>query len=99
MSDYESRVIRKKIRVHGAVQGVGFRYRTEHAANALGVTGWVRNNPDGTVSLEMQGTESQIDQVLAAVQRGTWVCIEKMEASSLPVEEHEHDFVVRGGRG
>lgn len=84
--------------MHGAVQGVGFRYRTKHAANALGVTGWVRNNPDGTVSLEMQGSESQIDQVLAAVQRGTWVRIEKMEAASLPVEEHEHDFTVREGR-
>lgn len=95
MSDYESRVIRRQIRVYGDVQGVGFRYRTEYAANALGVTGWVRNNPDGTVSLEMQGTENQIDQVFIMVRQGTYVNIEKMDASSLPLAEHEHGFVVR----
>lgn len=40
MMDNE-KIIRKKVFVYGAVQGVGFRYRAEHAANMLGVTGWV----------------------------------------------------------
>ena len=44
MMDNE-KIIRKKVFVYGAVQGVGFRYRAEHAANMLGVTGWVRNEP------------------------------------------------------
>ena len=39
MMDNE-KIIRKKVFVYGAVQGVGFRYRAEHAANILGVTGW-----------------------------------------------------------
>ena len=39
MMDNE-KIIRKKVFVYGAVQGVGFRYRAEHAANMLGVTGW-----------------------------------------------------------
>ena len=43
MSDYDSKIIRKQIRVYGSVQGVGFRYRTEHAAESVGATGWVRN--------------------------------------------------------
>lgn len=47
MSDYDSKIIRKQIRVYGSVQGVGFRYRTEHAAESVGATGWVRNDPDG----------------------------------------------------
>lgn len=42
MSDYDSKIIRKQIRVYGSVQGVGFRYRTEHAAESVGATGWVR---------------------------------------------------------
>lgn len=46
MMDNE-KIIRKKVFVYGAVQGVGFRYRAEHAANMLGVTGWVRNEPEG----------------------------------------------------
>lgn len=44
MSDYDSKIIRKQIRVYGSVQGVGFRYRTEHAAESVGATGWVRND-------------------------------------------------------
>ena len=35
MSDYDSKIIRKQIRVYGSVQGVGFRYRTEHAAESV----------------------------------------------------------------
>lgn len=70
-------MIRKKISVYGSVQGVGFRYRAEHAANMLGVTGWVRNEPDGSVLLEMQGTEEQIDKVLALVNQGTYVNIDR----------------------
>ena len=76
MSDYDSKIIRKQIRVYGSVQGVGFRYRTEHAAESVGATGWVRNDPDGSVFMEIQGTEEQIDRVFAMVSQGTYVNIE-----------------------
>ncbi len=66
MSDYDSKIIRKQIRVYGSVQGVGFRYRTEHAAESVGATGWVRNDPDGSVFMEIQGTEEQIDSICNA---------------------------------
>lgn len=88
-------MIRKKISVYGSVQGVGFRYRAEHAANMLGVTGWVRNEPDGSVLLEMQGTEEQIDKVLALVNQGTYVNIDRIVAKQIPVEECEYGFHVR----
>ena len=39
-------IIRRRIDLYGWVQGVGLRWRAENAANALGVTGWVRNNFD-----------------------------------------------------
>ena len=92
MSDYDEKVIRKAITVFGSVQGVGFRYRTIHAANLVGATGWVRNNPDGSVSMEIQGTEAQIDKVLLMVEQGTYVAIEKMSVSELPLVLDERGF-------
>lgn len=42
--------------VHGRVQGVGFRYSAQRKAARLELTGWVRNNPDGTVEAVAEGT-------------------------------------------
>ena len=47
-------------RVHGLVQGVGFRYHTRSAAVRIGVCGWVRNNGDGTVEVYAEGSPNQI---------------------------------------
>ena len=64
-------ILRKRIVFYGQVQGVGFRYRARHAADLYGCTGWVRNEYDGSVTMEIQGTEGQIDQVILAIERGT----------------------------
>ena len=48
-------MIRRRYQIYGRVQGVGFRYTVVQAANALGLTGWVRNERDGTVTTELQG--------------------------------------------
>ena len=87
-----SETVRKKIRFHRYVQGVGFRYRARHAADAVGATGWVRNEYDGSVSMEIQGTEDQIDAVILAIDRGTYVHIEKMDVKTIPVIEDERSF-------
>ena len=47
--------IRQHLNVQGTVQGVGFRYRAKHMADALALTGTVKNLPDGSVELEVQG--------------------------------------------
>lgn len=57
---------RKHIVFYGWVQGVGFRYRARHAADLYGCTGWVRNEYDGSVSMEIQGEEENIDKVMPA---------------------------------
>ncbi|MBQ6621867.1 MAG: acylphosphatase [Mogibacterium sp.] len=88
-------ILRKHIIFHGAVQGVGFRYRAEHAARRVGATGWVRNEWDGTVRMEIQGTEAQIDQVILLIERGTFVRIERMDVQRLEPVEGERDFIVR----
>ena len=88
-------VIRKYIRFHGWVQGVGFRYRAIRAAQHYGATGWVMNEYNGTVSMEIQGTESQIDRVIQAIQQGKWIKIEKMDVKIIPVDESEYTFGTR----
>ena len=87
--------IRKFLKIYGQVQGVGFRYRANYAANSLGVTGWVRNEWDGTVEMDVQGTESQINQLLTLINKGTYVNIEEIKSRQLPVEEKESGFHVR----
>ena len=88
-------MIRKRIVFHGWVQGVGFRYRARHAAEHFGATGWVRNEYDGSVTMEIQGTEEQIDGVIVAIKRGRYVKIEKMDVETIPVELHEQGFWTR----
>jgi acylphosphatase len=85
-------LIRKHIIFTGSVQGVGFRYRARHAAELYGCTGWVRNEYDGSVVMEIQGTEEQVDRVILAVERGTFVRIENMDAKRIPVVEDERGF-------
>ena len=90
-----SDLLRKHLVFSGDVQGVGFRWRARHAARAVGATGWVRNERDGRVSMELQGTEEQIDQVLDALERGLYIRISDIEVRSLPVEPEERSFVTR----
>ena len=85
-------MIRKHIRFWGRVQGVGFRYRAYHAANSVGATGWVWNEYDGSVTMEIQGTEEQIDQVILMIEKGRFVRIENMDARTIPIKEEERGF-------
>jgi len=85
-------MLRKHIIFKGWVQGVGFRYRARHAADHYGVTGWVRNEPDGSVSMEIQGTQEQIDNVIIAIERGSFVRIENMDVKTMPLIESERGF-------
>ena len=57
----ENRKIRVFYQFNGYVQGVGFRYRMSHLAGYFGVTGWVRNEYDGSVQAELQGLPEEID--------------------------------------
>ena len=86
--------IRRHIVFYGWVQGVGFRYRASHAADYYGATGWVRNEPDGSVTMEIQGTEEQIDLVIEAIERGTYVRIENLDVRTIPAVENENGFRV-----
>ena len=86
--------VRKYIRFYGQVQAVGFRWRAMQAAQLYGATGWVRNEYDDSVSMEIQGTERQIDDVIAALDRGSYIVIERMEVKKLEPVEDENGFRV-----
>ena len=85
-------MIRKHIVFCGQVQGVGFRYRAMHSAGRHGCTGWVRNEWNGTVTMEIQGGERDIDNVILDIERGTFVRIENMDCKTIPIIGDERGF-------
>ena len=88
-------MIRKRFVFSGWVQGVGFRWRAKNAAGLYGCTGWVRNEWDGSVTMELQGEEELIGQVLLAIERGRYIRIESVESRSLPLAADERGFHTR----
>lgn len=58
------------LRIHGRVQGVWFRESMRVEAERLGVTGWVRNKPDGTVEAVVQGEDTATDALIEWAHRG-----------------------------
>ncbi len=61
---------RARVLIGGQVQGVFFRAHTQRKARELGLTGWVRNRPDGCVEAVFEGEEEAIQQAIAWCHRG-----------------------------
>lgn len=61
---------RRRFRVSGVVQGVGFRAWTLRQGRALGLAGLVRNLPDGSVEVEAEGDAAALDRFAGALARG-----------------------------
>lgn len=87
--------VRRRYRVHGQVQGVGFRYRARHAAQTLGLTGWVQNEDDGTVTLEVQGRPEQFLKLFGMIQQSDYIQITGMRQQDLPPDPWERGFSVK----
>lgn len=68
MPDQASRAF--DARVRGIVQGVGFRYSAFREAQGLGVTGWVRNEEDGSVTVHAEGRPEDLDSFAAWLREG-----------------------------
>ncbi len=86
--------IRKRIVFHGRVQGVGFRYTARHLAQSIGLSGWVRNEYDGTVLMEVQGREPMIFKLMEGLNRSMFIDISWIDSKDIPVEE-ETSFKIR----
>lgn len=86
--------VRKKLNFRGRVQGVGFRYKAKYLAQSLGITGWVRNEMDGTVTLEIQGRPQFVDKLLYSLNHDSFIEIDWIDGKDLPLEEDEKSFKV-----
>lgn len=91
--------INKRIRIslvfHGYVQGVGFRYTAQHAAVSLGLTGWVRNEYDGSVRAEVQGDRESIERWISMIRSGRFIEITDIDSRKIAVDPDERSFRVR----
>ena len=58
------------VHIHGRVQGVGYRAWTERQAQALGLRGWVKNEPDGSVTALVSGPEAAVARMLELFRGG-----------------------------
>ena len=86
--------VRKHIVFYGRVQGVGFRYTAKYLARSLELTGWVKNDWDGTVTMEVQGREQLINKLLTGLNHSRFISIEWMDTEEIPLEE-ERSFDVK----
>ena len=73
------------IKVYGKVQGVGFRYYTHKKATGLGLKGFVKNKPDGSVYIEAEGDEYNLSAFINWCHDGpTWARVSKVEHQFIP---------------
>jgi len=82
--------------VSGQVQGVFFRARAREQAQSLGVTGWIRNEPDGSVAGHFEGADDAVDQLVEWCRSGpSYAQVERVSvAPSIP--SGATGFAVRG---
>ncbi|HSL76802.1 MAG TPA: acylphosphatase [Candidatus Limnocylindrales bacterium] len=84
--------------VRGRVQGVGFRYFVIHRAMDLDLTGWVANEPDGTVRCVAEGPRRALDRLLEALQEGpAGALVERVTTAWGPATREFASFDVRSG--
>lgn len=88
-------MVRKHFKITGSVQGVGFRYRAAYAAGGLGITGWVKNEWDGSVEMEAQGQPELINRMLVMINRSEYIVIDRIETKEIPLVKHETGFHIR----
>ena len=87
---------RLSARITGRVQGVGFRNFTRMRARRLGVTGWVRNERDGSVRLEAEGPREALESLADAVQEGPRTArVENVDVDWSEATDEFHTFQVR----
>ena len=84
-------MVRRRVVVHGQVQGVFFRARCADTAESLNVAGWVSNEPDGTVQAVFEGGEGAVEGMIAWCHEGSPRAVVEW------VEVHQED--PRGERG
>ena len=83
--------VRKHMIFHGRVQGVGFRYTAKYLARSMNLTGWVKN---GTVVMEVQGSETLIFELMKGLNRNQFIQIDWIDTEEME-PELESSFEVK----
>jgi acylphosphatase len=79
--------VRRRVVVHGLVQGVFFRDTVRRHAQSHGVAGWVRNNRDGTVEAVFEGEPDAVERLVAFVHEGpSGAFVERVDVTAEPDE-------------
>jgi acylphosphatase len=88
--------MRRRFLVSGRVQGVGFRYFARRVAGRLGIAGWVRNLPDGSVEAVADGTPEELARFQAELRIGpTLAEVTRVTATASDPDEPLAGFEVR----
>lgn len=85
----EKNIVRKHILFFGRVQGVGFRYSSISKARSIGLTGWVKNLYDGSVEMEVQGVESDIDILIQYLSGQRYIYIDRIEVEEMELKNEK----------
>jgi acylphosphatase len=87
----------KRFLVRGRVQGVGFRWFVEREARTLGIAGWVRNTPDGSVEVLAMGSREQLSAMRGKLQQGPRASrVDAVEESEVPPVAGLDTFRIEG---
>lgn len=79
-----------RLKIHGLVQGVGFRLFAKQGAEELGIKGWAENRPDGSIEMEVQGRKRDLAEFLKLCQIGPNLArVEGIEVEWLGVDQDE----------
>ena len=86
--------IRKEFHFEGNVQNIGFRFEIQSHAKPLGITGYAKNNDDGTVTAQLQGSKKYIDKVITDLQNIDRIQIDSITSKEIPLDYYENDFYI-----
>ena len=92
--------LRAQVIIHGLVQGVWFRASTRDEAIRLGVRGWVRNLPDGTVQALFEGEKKKVEEIIGWCYKGPpGARVSKVDIFWEPYKGEHEQFDIRYGYG
>lgn len=86
--------IRKEFHFEGNVQNIGFRFEVQSHAKPLCITGYAKNNDDGSVTAQLQGNLENIDKVILSLQNIDRIQIDSMTEKEIPLDYYEDDFCI-----
>lgn len=86
--------IRKEFHFEGNVQNIGFRFEVQSHAKPLGITGYAKNNEDGSVTAQLQGCLEDINRVILSLQNIDRIQIDSITSKEIPLDYYEKDFSI-----